>query len=437
MQLCGAMGKSQLTLYTTHARAHSKVRCDGGQPRCGLCSRLNRSCSYARVTEAENLVLRTRKRELKARRHNRDASSASTSSQPPRANSEGEEGGWSSVPASLSGLPGHSPTTSRPRASTGGTANSNMSAYRPGLPLLSTSALAGNPELTARVPGHHIGCYCERCAAMRTASGYSTSSGTASSSSHGSSPSQVLASSTSYVGVPGWMSPTGNTRPSSAGLSQPGEPASYAGPAGSLGVPSSTTAWPSTSAEGAGTVSPPSTLANRYGYEAPLRERAYTTSAFSASSAHELHSPSSFSTSPTSAWGGHQHASSAGRARSSSNNVVPTVLRAGPVAPGPMHDSMYDAPRRTAMVVSPKSPQETFHETRSQHAPGSMPPPDHWSSYARSTQREEQPMRREVTDQLADATSHVSLERAAIESQFGTMAAPAPAPLPRTFAAVS
>jgi hypothetical protein len=55
----------------------SKVRCDGEQPACGLCTRLGRPCNYNRVSEAENLLLRARKRALKVKRAGEKKAAAS------------------------------------------------------------------------------------------------------------------------------------------------------------------------------------------------------------------------------------------------------------------------------------------------------------------------------------------------------------------------
>ncbi|CEH19432.1 c6 transcription factor prf [Ceraceosorus bombacis] len=59
--------KDRVPVACLHCRSR-KVRCDGQQPSCGLCTRIGRPCVYSKVSEEENLKLRARKRALKEKR---------------------------------------------------------------------------------------------------------------------------------------------------------------------------------------------------------------------------------------------------------------------------------------------------------------------------------------------------------------------------------
>lgn len=60
--------KNRVSTACTYCR-YRKVKCDGGKPSCSFCVHTSRcECVYAKVSEEENQYLRTRKRELRARR---------------------------------------------------------------------------------------------------------------------------------------------------------------------------------------------------------------------------------------------------------------------------------------------------------------------------------------------------------------------------------
>lgn len=61
-----------------HCR-HRKIRCDGAQPSCYTCTRLQRKCEYERVSEQDNLLSRERKRLSRERKAARLAASANQS----------------------------------------------------------------------------------------------------------------------------------------------------------------------------------------------------------------------------------------------------------------------------------------------------------------------------------------------------------------------
>ncbi|PWN53732.1 hypothetical protein IE53DRAFT_408452, partial [Violaceomyces palustris] len=59
--------KPRVNMACKHCRQR-KVRCDGMTPSCSLCARLERPCEYVKVTEAENVILREKKRAARARK---------------------------------------------------------------------------------------------------------------------------------------------------------------------------------------------------------------------------------------------------------------------------------------------------------------------------------------------------------------------------------
>lgn len=68
--------RCRVAMACVHCR-HRKIRCDGAQPSCYTCTRLQRKCEYERVSEQDNLLSRERKRLSRERKAARLAASAS------------------------------------------------------------------------------------------------------------------------------------------------------------------------------------------------------------------------------------------------------------------------------------------------------------------------------------------------------------------------
>ncbi|WFD29933.1 hypothetical protein MSPP1_000947 [Malassezia sp. CBS 17886] len=73
--------RCRVAMACVHCR-HRKIRCDGAQPSCYTCTRLQRKCEYERVSEHDNLLSRERKRLSRERKAARLAVSSSTTSPP-------------------------------------------------------------------------------------------------------------------------------------------------------------------------------------------------------------------------------------------------------------------------------------------------------------------------------------------------------------------
>ena len=67
------------TVGTGTSQLTRKIRCDGAQPSCSTCTRLQRKCEYERVSEHDNLLSRERKRLSRERKAARLAASAAIS----------------------------------------------------------------------------------------------------------------------------------------------------------------------------------------------------------------------------------------------------------------------------------------------------------------------------------------------------------------------
>ncbi|WFD22785.1 hypothetical protein MEQU1_001462 [Malassezia equina] len=67
--------RCRVAMACVHCR-HRKIRCDGAQPSCYTCTRLQRKCEYERVSEQDNLLSRERKRLSRERKAARLAASA-------------------------------------------------------------------------------------------------------------------------------------------------------------------------------------------------------------------------------------------------------------------------------------------------------------------------------------------------------------------------
>lgn len=67
------------TVGTGTSQLTRKIRCDGAQPSCSTCTRLQRKCEYERVSEHDNLLSRERKRLSRERKAARLAASAAVS----------------------------------------------------------------------------------------------------------------------------------------------------------------------------------------------------------------------------------------------------------------------------------------------------------------------------------------------------------------------
>lgn len=74
--------RCRVAMACVHCR-HRKIRCDGAQPSCYTCTRLQRKCEYERVSEQDNLLSRERKRLSRERKAARLAASASQGQAPP------------------------------------------------------------------------------------------------------------------------------------------------------------------------------------------------------------------------------------------------------------------------------------------------------------------------------------------------------------------
>ena len=84
--------RCRVAMACVHCR-HRKIRCDGAQPSCYTCTRLQRKCEYERVSEQDNLLSRERKRlsrERKAARLAASASQAAAASQPTHGQAQGQ-----------------------------------------------------------------------------------------------------------------------------------------------------------------------------------------------------------------------------------------------------------------------------------------------------------------------------------------------------------
>lgn len=71
--------RCRVAMACVHCR-HRKIRCDGAQPSCYTCTRLQRKCEYERVSEQDNLLSRERKRLSRERKAARLAASATANS---------------------------------------------------------------------------------------------------------------------------------------------------------------------------------------------------------------------------------------------------------------------------------------------------------------------------------------------------------------------
>lgn len=70
--------RCRVAMACVHCR-HRKIRCDGAQPSCYTCTRLQRKCEYERVSEHDNLLSRERKRLSRERKAARLAANAAQS----------------------------------------------------------------------------------------------------------------------------------------------------------------------------------------------------------------------------------------------------------------------------------------------------------------------------------------------------------------------
>ena len=71
--------RCRVAMACVHCR-HRKIRCDGAQPSCSTCTRLQRKCEYERVSEHDNLLSRERKRLSRERKAARMAANAGNQS---------------------------------------------------------------------------------------------------------------------------------------------------------------------------------------------------------------------------------------------------------------------------------------------------------------------------------------------------------------------
>ncbi|WFD00108.1 hypothetical protein MYAM1_002854 [Malassezia yamatoensis] len=152
--------RCRVAMACVHCR-HRKIRCDGAQPSCYTCTRLQRKCEYERVSEHDNLLSRERKRLSRERKAARIAASTpshhSTNHSVPESSSDEKthQGGVPQV---------HLPFQPKAQSPTFTIPVSQMAAISQSSPTdIPTSLMQSNPPMDATIPpawatsqGNHV-----------------------------------------------------------------------------------------------------------------------------------------------------------------------------------------------------------------------------------------------------------------------------------------